>query len=660
MRVSIGARVGAGFITMLILLIACGSAGIYGVSRVSDSLLFITGDAWQSAFGSTEAKSNLQKDMLTTEQILSLTTPLEKGQKAIEQSFNRAYQALQAVRDSGVIDPSLLQQTDQAFAQYQTARNKILTAFTAIKQQQSETRQLSQNLLDIIPDAQMTTEMLQNENMTDRSFGMRMEDAYFHLDTIRLDTLLFGVSLQAYFNSDQPQSLVEALDEERARLDVVFERTLELMNLPKLQQSRQQIQQAYTALRASTQRMIGDYLSYLSMRQQIQHTIEQLQTLLAQVESSSNTLAKNEIASVDSLVTKATWTIIIAAGGGIAAAMIALAVLIFTVVYPIRHVANSLKEIGEGESDLNVALKESGATELVTLAQGFNGFVRKIQTTVNGVSEAITDLSDATTQLRSASDESSNAVRKLNTETEQVAAAINEMTVNASNVAQHAGQASKAAASADESTKQGQQQVDKTIDTIHNQISELDGAAQVVKQLANDSDSIATVLTVINEIAEQTNLLALNAAIEAARAGEAGRGFAVVADEVRQLASRTQTATTQIQDVITKLHHAAADAVNTMQNTQQVAQQSASQAAQSGNSLQEITRDANTISEMNLQIASAAEQQALVAESINQNIEVISERARVTRDASDNFRIATDQLNLLTLRLQQLVGVFKH
>jgi len=286
--------------------------------------------------------------------------------------------------------------------------------------------------------------------------------------------------------------------------------------------------------------------------------------------------------------------------------------------------------------------------------------LEKIKNTVSGVSSTITDLSEATSRLRKISDESAESIQLQSAETEQAAAAINEMTTTANSVANHAGEASKAASSADKSAARGKNQVDNTITTIHEQISQLDIAANVVGQLADDSDSIGNVLDVINGIAEQTNLLALNAAIEAARAGDAGRGFAVVADEVRQLASSTQTATTQIQDVITKLHLAAADAVSTMQSTQNVAKESASQAKLSGESLQEITNESNTISDMNLQIASAAEQQAIVAESINLSVEAISERAKVTKAASDDFRHSTDQLAGLAKRLRGLVTEFKY
>lgn len=658
--VSIGTRVGTGFVTMLTLLVTCGMVGLYGVNKVSDSLLFVTGDVWRTANGSMKTTINLQGDMLRAERILSHGLSPEEGASLIEQFYTDAQASLKQVNEANVIDPALLQGTEELINKYKAARLETLKSFSAVEQQKTNVKTATGNLLKIIPNAQMATEALQGDRMNDRAFGIEMENAYFHLDTIRLDTLLLSSTLQDFLSTNDPHSLLAKVTTERKQLDFLYGKTLELMNIEGLEKPKSSVVHHYSDLKQKIDRLLSDYLNFRKQHQEMNQIIETLLHNLNNVETQGNAVVQNEITRAEQLIKTSIWLILLTACSGILVAVIALAVLVFTVIHPIRHVAHNLKLIGEGEGDLNVALKETGAKELATLARGFNQFVTKIAKTVSGVSLTIEDLSRATSLLRETSDESTKAIKLQSAETEQVAAAINQMTSSASNVATNASEASKAASAADTSSTKGKAQVDSTIMTIHKQIEQLEIASAVVEQLAKDSNSIASVLDVINDIADQTNLLALNATIEAARAGEAGRGFAVVADEVRELAGRTQKATTQIQDVITKLHAAAAEAVTTMDSSQLVAKDSASQAKLSGKSLQEITVESKTINEMNLQIASAAEQQAIVAESINRSVETISDRAKVTQEASINFRSSTDQLSELTARLQRLIVEFKY
>lgn len=208
-------------------------------------------------------------------------------------------------------------------------------------------------------------------------------------------------------------------------------------------------------------------------------------------------------------------------------------------------------------------------------------------------------------------------------------------------------------------TQDGRNVMQHTQKTIEALAQEVENSAQVISRLSEDSTQIGSVLDVIRGIAEQTNLLALNAAIEAARAGEQGRGFAVVADEVRTLASRTQASTLEIQSMIERLQTDASNAVKAMQQGQVQAQQGLSQAAQAENALQTISQSVTRINDMNIQIATAAEEQSSVAEEINRNIVNISQSADATAEGAKQTASAGDELAKLAARLQNLVGQFK-
>jgi len=236
---------------------------------------------------------------------------------------------------------------------------------------------------------------------------------------------------------------------------------------------------------------------------------------------------------------------------------------------------------------------------------------------------------------------------------------MNEMTTSVHEVARNASEASQSAARANDESTEGKKVVGKAIDSIDGLSNEVKKAADVIKELESDSEKIGAVLDVIQGIAEQTNLLALNAAIEAARAGEQGRGFAVVADEVRTLASRTQQSTQEIEQMIERLQKGARTAVTVMQEGSKQANETTGLAADAAASLEGIIRAIGTINDMNAQIASAAEEQGAVAEEINRNVVKINEGVQDVAAGSDQTATATEELARLASELRESVQRFR-
>ncbi len=330
-----------------------------------------------------------------------------------------------------------------------------------------------------------------------------------------------------------------------------------------------------------------------------------------------------------------------------------------SIVNPIRLLAQRFTELGRGDGDLSQRITVEGHDEIAQLSQGFNGFIEKIHVSMREVAETSNALQSAANRVAEKASTTHDNSQEQRDQTLQVVAAINEMGATISEIASNASTAAETATDASRNTDTGRDVVNKAKDVIGRLANDMESNGQVVKQLADTTQNIGSILEVIRGISEQTNLLALNAAIEAARAGEQGRGFAVVADEVRNLAGRTASSTDEIQAMINQLQSDAKDAVEAMLAGQLVTQDGVSAADEAVGVLANISERIHDISDRNIQVATATEEQSTVVHAINVNIEEINSINEMTTNTAEELADASHELQDLSSRLDRMVGSFK-
>ncbi|MGE6107544.1 methyl-accepting chemotaxis protein [Aeromonas sobria] len=340
-------------------------------------------------------------------------------------------------------------------------------------------------------------------------------------------------------------------------------------------------------------------------------------------------------------------------------ALLAMLVIARTITGPIRQMVNLVDDIADGEGDLTKRLEVNSADELGALARGINRFIDKLQGLLGDVQKTASEVHRHAGDTDRIAGQTDRNLQSHQAEMEQMLTAVQEMSYVSQEVATHANNTADSAKQAQGAADEGKARFQQVIASMHKVATEAGKGAEVVEGLAHDSEQITSILAVIQGIADQTNLLALNAAIEAARAGEQGRGFAVVADEVRQLARNTQQAVQSTQDLIEKIRHSSTNAVGAITLSQQLTQQAVSEADLAEAALASIFQAIATINDMTYQIASAAEEQSSVAETVSGNLAKTNMLANdIARDATDTAQ-ASQALRQGAERLQHLLGQFR-
>lgn len=352
-----------------------------------------------------------------------------------------------------------------------------------------------------------------------------------------------------------------------------------------------------------------------------------------------------------------TWFLIGSIVGGLALGVANYWVFNHLVLKNLGKVVRVVDALASGDLSVRCNVERSGL--VAEIAASVNNMTDHLNENISEIAASIVHVSNAVNKMSELSLETSESIQQQKVDTDQAATAMNEMAATVQEVSRNAQAAASSARDADNAAKSGSLVATKAKSGIESLTSEVDLASNVIQQLEKDSQSIGVILEVIQGIAQQTNLLALNAAIEAARAGEQGRGFAVVADEVRTLASRTQQSTEEIKVMIDQLQSGAGNAVKVMATAREKAEVGQESVEQAADALSTIGTAVATIDEMNTQIANASKEQGMVAEDINRNIVAISEKSEQAASGANLAQSATSDVAMLVKKLANIVSKFK-
>lgn len=650
-----------GLIILGLLFVITAAAGLKGVNMVGDSLRFTTGPAWNAADGAMEGTIGIQTEIIAMQRSLLSEITYQQASRDIKEANQFGNTAIGRMLNSGLMATSEVNDLKKQLSQFRLQRDLVLSLH---QQQERSWNTLNGTLLQIDELLEQAEEEIEQSMDNGNLISMDLSRIQLHwnaADAImetRIALLRREHALELIMDNHPTAneaygSLPTLLADAKELIGVVFGSELITDRI------KNNLQQHFSDYQEQFDRLLSQNQLFHTARQDLASTNQALLGMIEMLEESGDSKVEQTISDVAPIIATAQGTIWITAGAGLLLIAMGAFYLIKVVLARLKMVASRMHEISEGEGDLTITLEADGHDELAQLAGGFNGFVAKTRKAVLEVRHSVEALKQANSQMAETIQQTLAGILRQQTETNLAATAVTQMAATMVEVSQNAHNVAQSTADADQKAGQGKQIVNETVDSISHLAGEVNRSSEVINRLDANSENIGSVLSVIRDIAEQTNLLALNAAIEAARAGEQGRGFAVVADEVRTLASRTQQSTEEIQSMIEKIQAGTREAVMVMKSSHQRVDVTVNQAQQAGNVLEAFTQSVSLINAMNTQIAAAAEELSSVADDVSRNVTNIHDETNKTADGVHQVDHTSKELLKLSDRLDLLVGQFK-
>ncbi len=670
LRFNLSIKLVIGYLLMAVLLIICGLAGYIAANKMSEASDFLVTEARNTVEGAMQTSNGVRGQILLMEDILS--GRLHKDiEVALDQAKGQNQQAHQQMIDAGLIPEEQIEQINQAQTAFDNALNPLLSNNKRYKDLHramvTNADRLKEQLSAFIELANRIIVERETNWDTDEAANSQQTEEWFAATAATEAKLALFAQLyyfQQFLAQENLKQVEELMQNSQTDLDIYIE---DLASMELGEQKTNDSDNSYASVFNEHLNHHKNYYSeakkaYLRLQQDRLTYTEKASVLLDQTENIKKLSAEiidQEIQSIKTVKESAFLSILITVIVGVALVLVSYWISVKLVVSPVRTVANKLKDISQGEGDLTQSLQVSGNDEITELSVGFNQFMQQIRDLIRQLIGAIDQLNKTSKQLTHQSGETQDRMQAQQHATDTVNVTMEDMAIKVNSVSEAADEASDSMQHIDETLGQSQRVISSTLDSINDFANDIDSASTVIENLNQDSQQIGQVLDVIQSIAEQTNLLALNAAIEAARAGEQGRGFAVVADEVRTLASRTQQSTTEIQAIIERLQNGSDQATTVMRSSRNQAQETKNKTGMASESLASITDNVHSMSLIIHKISDAVTSQNQQAETMNHNLADIRQITEGTSESSQQMNHITQELNQLTRPLQTLSGQFK-
>jgi methyl-accepting chemotaxis protein len=684
--------VGSGFLMMGALLIACGFAGYHVAGTLSASLDTVTGPIWRTAEAAKLGTEGVQLQLIAVDRLLDAHDSAAEQQLAA--ASRQTEEAYEQIRGTGLVTADQLQTLRAGMDRFGEARQRLVVADSAFAASRSELSAAAKAFQDFLSDVERiasqhllavqmhdTGETEQTQDTPAAASGEgaaaaagpaeAASDEWVTVNSVgeaRLALLtrlyLLDRALGSREGVTEDEAMKTALSDLRLATESLAESALFVRRSVRSGPlAGQTYAQALTAHLARHGEQVATVLerhrTLLQARDVYRDAAAALMQLGEEFTGASRQRVEAETLSFSAVASTGHRIILVTMLLGLALAAPAYWLTARSIVRPLAEVHQQLRDMAEGEGDLSVSLRVQGSDEIATLASTFNAFTGKLRTIIRSLQESIERLAATADQISEVAEETGLQVQRQQREVDMVAGAMEELSSSFQGVSGNTAHAAQNASAADQAAGIGQGLVRETVASIGNLAHEVELATRVVNELGHKSERIGTVLDVIRDISEQTNLLALNAAIEAARAGEQGRGFAVVADEVRNLAARTHQSTREIQATIDELQQGAREAIAVMERGRSQTGASVQQAGNAGQSLEQVTRMIAGISELSAHIARAVEEQNRTVEEAGRSVVGIRDVTALTATRAEDLTRVTQSLGRVAEELQGLARQFK-